>query len=147
MFRIPQRVCLTIFLLTACSGIAWGQNLFITELMAVRTVEVLDDDGDPGDFIETYNNGLSTESLGGYFLSDDRANPFKWSFPAGVEIGPGEFRVVWASEKDRTNPRCALHTNFRLDGDGECVLLSAAVVSPRFFAVRDAPGRTLAGRP
>ena len=147
MLRIPPLVFLTIFLLMACSDIVWGHNLFITEFMAVRSIDILDDDRDRNDFIEIYNNGPSDVPMGGYFLSDDCANPLKWSFPAGITLQSGNFFLVWASEKDRTNPRCALHTNFRLDGDGECVLLSAAVVSPRFFAVRDAPGRTLAGRP
>ena len=126
MFGAKQRALAVFLILIVCASVTWSQDLYITEFMAVRSVSVVDDDGDDNDFIEIYNNGLSTESLEGYYLSDDCANPFKWSFPAGVEIGPDEFLVIWASEKDRTNPCCALHTNFRLDGDGECLLLSDA---------------------
>ena len=120
-----RNACVSVFLLVACP-VSWSQDLYITEFMAVRSVAVVDDDGDDNDFIEIFNNGASTEPLRGYFLSDDCANPLKWAFPDGVEIDPGEFLVVWATEKDRTNPNAPLHTNFRLNGDGECVLLSDA---------------------
>ena len=111
-------------------GASWGQDLFITEFMAVRSAAVVDDDGDDNDFVEIFNAGVTEAPLGGYFLSDDCANPFKWSFPVGVAIPPGQFLVVWASEKDRRQPCCPLHTNFRLNGDGECLLLSDRVGDP-----------------
>jgi hypothetical protein len=102
-----------------------AQDLLITEFMAQRSIDHLDDDGDPSDFIEIYNNGPTDVELGGYFLSDGCTNRLKWSFPAGVVIDSGNFLVVWASEKDRRDPCCDLHTNFRFDGaGGECVTLS-----------------------
>ena len=121
---VTRPVCVTTLLLMACASAARGQDLVITEFLAVRTLHVRDDDGDPSEFIEIYNAGTEPEDLGGFFLSDNCANPFKWTFPAGVEILPGDFLVVWASGKDRTDPDDPLHTNFRLNGDGECLVLS-----------------------
>lgn len=108
----------------ACASASRGQELTITEFMAVRSIDILDDDRDRNDFIEIYNNGPSDVPMGGYFLSDDCANPLKWSFPAGITLQSGNFFLVWASEKDRRDPGFPLHTNFRLNGDGECVVLS-----------------------
>ena len=119
-----KKLCASLLLLLICHGTPSAQDLFITEFLAVRSIEVLDDDDDSNDFVEIYNAGLTDVSLGGYFLSDDCADPFKWTFPVGVTIRAGKFLVVWASEKDRTDPCCPLHTNFRLDGDGECLVLS-----------------------
>jgi hypothetical protein len=121
---IAKCVFALVLLLTVSPAISRGQDIFITEFMAVGSVQVLDDDGDDNDFIEIFNDGVTTEDLGGYFLSDDCGARFKWTFPAGVTIEPGRFLVVWASEKNRTDPCCPLHTNFRLSGDGECVLLT-----------------------
>ena len=113
------------FVLAAFTGISGAQDILITELLARRSTSVLDDDGSPSDFIEIYNAGTSAVELGGYFLGDDCNNRFKWSFPEGVTVEPGEFLVVWASENDRRDPCCDLHTNFRLDPDGsDCLVLS-----------------------
>src|SRR6185436_1453265 len=55
--------------------------------------------------------------LAGWSLTDDAKVPVKWRFPS-VALGAGEFMIVWASAKDRTNAAAALHTNFRLNRDG-----------------------------
>ena len=124
MFRASSQICAVVFLVITGTVVSSGQDILITELMAVRSAAFRDDDGDASDFIELYNAGSTAEDLGGYFLSDDCALPFKWTFPAGVVIAPGEFRVVWASEKDRHDLCCDLHTNFRLVETGECLVLS-----------------------
>ncbi len=43
-----------------------------------------------------------------------------------MPLDQGGYLVVFASEKDRRDPLSELHTNFKLDGDGEYL----AVVRP-----------------
>ena len=50
-------------------------------------------DGEYPDWIEIYNPGQSTINLQGYGLSDDPADPFKWTFP-NMSIAAGEYLVV-----------------------------------------------------
>ena len=71
-----------------------------------------DEDGQYPDWIELYNAGTDTVSLSGYSLTDDIADTTKWVF-ANVSIGPGEFKVVFCSGKDRkpvTSFRQVLYT-------------------------------------
>ncbi len=59
-----------------------------------------DEDNEYGDWIELYHPGTDTLNLLGYTLSDDPANPSKWTFPA-VKLPPGAFKPVFCSGKDR----------------------------------------------
>ena len=117
---------LVVFCVLTSSLLSSAQDVLVTEFMARRTNSIVDDDGNRAEFIELYNAGTSDADLGGYFLSDDCVDRFKWSFPEGVVLGPDEFLVVWATNKDRRDPCCDLHTNFRLDGEGDCLVLSDA---------------------
>lgn len=123
MSHLTKKTIGIVLFCALCSGTLHAQDILITELLAQRTVQVLDDDGDRAEFIELYNAGTTAVDLDGYFLSDDCVERFKWSFPAGVTLRPGEFRVIWATEKDRALPS-SLHANFRLEGSGECLVLS-----------------------
>lgn len=42
--------------------------------------------GENEDWVEFYNPGASAFNLAGYWLSDDAANPQKWSVPAGTSV-------------------------------------------------------------
>lgn len=61
---------------------------------------VEDENGDFPDWIELYNAGPDTVSLLDYALSDDLADPTKWTFP-NVSLLPGEFKIVFCSGKNR----------------------------------------------
>ncbi len=89
----------------------------ISEFMAANASTIADEDGDSSDWIELQNGGATSVSLSGWFLTDDAAAPAKWRFPA-ITLAPGQFQIVWASAKNRTNPAAPLHTNFRLDRGG-----------------------------
>ncbi len=97
-------------------------TLLITEMLARNDSIIADEDGQFSDYIEIYNPGLSTVNLDGWSLTDNADSLDKWTFPA-VSLDPGEFLVVFASNKNRTNPASELHTNFKLDGDGEYLAL------------------------
>ncbi|MCF7974536.1 MAG: CotH kinase family protein [Phycisphaerae bacterium] len=85
--------------------------------------ELLDEDGDASDWIELHNPSEDAIDLGAWCLTDDRESPTQWSFPPNVVLAPGEYLIVFASGKDRTQTDGPLHTNFRLDGDGEYLAL------------------------
>jgi hypothetical protein len=59
-----------------------------------------DEDGDFSDWIELYNPGDDPVNLEGWGLSDDEEEPMNWTFPE-VTLAPGEYLIVWASNKNR----------------------------------------------
>ena len=95
---------------------------FISEIQAANRNGLPDDDGQIADWIELWNPSTETLDLEGWFLTDDFRQLPKWRFPA-VRLAPGEFLVIFATGKDRTNGAAPLHTNFRLDPAGEYLAL------------------------
>ena len=78
-------------------------------------------------------------------LSDDDANQRKWVFPA-LTMQPGEYRVVFASGKDRREGP-ALHANFKLSTKSEVVRLYDTAGNVRSWAEYDAlPAETSLSR-
>ncbi len=63
----------------------------------------------------------------GWHLTDNASNLRKWRFPATV-IAPGEYLIVFASEKPSTATE--LHASFKLSADGEYLALSGPGSSP-----------------
>lgn len=108
----------------------------LNEILAENKAGLVDEDGDSSDWIELYNPKGEPVSLAGYQLLDSTN---VWTFPP-ANIGPQSFLVVFASGKNRTNS--PLHTNFKLDGDGEYLALKdtgGAIISefaPGFPAQR-----------
>ncbi|MDI6402000.1 CotH kinase family protein [Balneolaceae bacterium ANBcel3] len=96
----------------------------INEVMASNSSTIADEDGDYEDWIELYNYSPFPIHLEGHGLSDDYDNPLRWIFP-DITIEPGEYLLIWASNKDRRDPGQPLHTNFAISSAGEEVLLSA----------------------
>ncbi|MBI4585246.1 MAG: CotH kinase family protein [Planctomycetes bacterium] len=97
----------------------------ITEVLAKNTGSHTDQDGDTSDWIEIFNDGAAPASLQGWSLTDDPAALGKWMFPA-VALPPGGFLVVYASEKNLSDPAGQLHTNFKLQDGGEYLAMVAA---------------------
>jgi hypothetical protein len=112
-----------LMLLLPASGGAQPDQLVINEIMASNLRTIADEDGDFSDWIEIYNNGGQTINLSGYGLSDDSGRPFRWIFPE-IAITPGEFLLVWASGKNRTDGDRSLHTGFSISSAGEDILLT-----------------------
>jgi len=94
----------------------------IAEFMAINESTLMDSDGEYKDWIEIHNTSTSAVNMAGWFLTDKISYLDKWQFP-GVVIEGGERLVVFASDKDRRNPRAELHTNFKLSGEGEYLAL------------------------
>jgi hypothetical protein len=112
-------------LLAACGlGLRAQAQFAITEFMAANNVTLNDEDGDNADWIEIHNESVASASLDGWFLTDTTNNLTKWRFPA-TNLPPNGYLVVFASEKNRRTPGAPLHTNFKLNADGEYLALVA----------------------
>jgi hypothetical protein len=72
-------------------------------------------------YVELYNSGTSSASVGGFYLSDDSGIKGKWRIPSGTSIPGKGYLIIWCDERNS-----GLHTNFNLDSDGEEVFLSNA---------------------
>jgi hypothetical protein len=108
-------------LVSLYSGLAVA-NPVITEFMASNKATAVDEDGDFSDWIEIHNPTTAPVSLSDWYLTDSAADLTKWKFP-NVTLAAGEFRLVWASGKNRKFPNQPLHSNFSLSADGEYLAL------------------------
>ena len=112
-------------------------QLIINEFVAVNNTGLTDEDGDYVDWIEIYNPSSTSVNLSGWTLTDDKNQPEKWAFP-NMTLAAQDYLVVFASGKNRksTGPDTPLHTNFRLDSQGEFIglynILDNKFVAPEF---------------
>jgi hypothetical protein len=104
------------------SSLTQGQELVISEFLTSNQTSLEDEDGDEEDWIEIYNPGSATINLEGWHLTDDAENLSRWAFPE-VTLAPGEYLIVFASDKNRKDPAGTLHTNFKLSSSGEYLAL------------------------
>ena len=103
------------------AGAAPAQDVLISEFMASNLTAHVDEDGDYSDWLELYA-ATGDIDLNGWYLTDDPALLTKWQIP-DVQLGAQRYLVIYASEKDKTEPDGTLHTNFRLEQDGEYLAL------------------------
>ncbi len=126
-----------ISLYLALSGSWAPAQLVINEFMANNLSSVdVDEDTQHEDWIEIQNNGSSAASLNGWYLTDDAGELRKWQFPVSaptVTVAAGARLVVWASGKNRRAVATKLHTNFKLNSQGEFL----ALVGPDGASVAD----------
>ncbi|HSD14305.1 MAG TPA: CotH kinase family protein [Flavobacterium sp.] len=102
----------------------FAQSITINEVLSGNTSVNQDENGDYEDWVEIYNYGSTAVNLNGYGLSDDPALLHKWSFPA-VTLNPGQYLLVWCSDKNRRTVGSPLHTNFKINADpGETLYLT-----------------------
>ncbi|MHC4643304.1 MAG: FN3 associated domain-containing protein, partial [Planctomycetota bacterium] len=124
------------FALLAGNWLDIRTHLVISEFMATNGDTILDGNNESSDWIEIYNPTDTVINLDGWYLTDDDDDLTKWQFPNGLEVEPGKFLIVFASEKTfelypynypYVDPAGYYHTNFNLDKDpGEYL----AIVAP-----------------
>lgn len=100
-----------------------SQKIIISEFMAINSNGITDEDLEHSDWIELYNNTENAIDLQGWYLTDDAANLKQWQFPS-ITIPKGGYLLVFASGKNRIDPAKSLHTNFKLSGSGEFLVIS-----------------------
>jgi len=95
-------------------------SLVINEFMASNSNSIRDPQGQYDDWIEIHNFGSSPVNVGGMYLTDDLSFPTKWQIPnnnsALTVITRGQYLLIWA---DNDIGDAGLHTNFKLDANGE----------------------------
>jgi hypothetical protein len=96
------------------------RGIIINEVLVSNGTGLTDEDGDHSDWIEIYNAGTVAVNLSGWSLTDDPDQSENWIFP-DIALGSHEYLLVFASGKNRNSaePGAELHTNFRLNKDGE----------------------------
>ena len=90
--------------------------LVINEFMASNNSSETDPQGQYDDWIEIYNHGSYAIDIGGMYMTDNLSAPTKWRIPPETIISPGVYILIWA-DNDITDT--GLHTNFKLDSNGE----------------------------
>ncbi|MBN2456159.1 MAG: CotH kinase family protein, partial [Sedimentisphaerales bacterium] len=94
--------------------------VIISEFMADNETTLADQDGLYSDWIEIVNLSDFTVNMADWYLTDDPEELDKWTFP-DIEIPPAGYLIIFASgNHDEEHP---LHTNFKLDNDGEYLAL------------------------
>lgn len=112
------------FLIFVCiSHLSIAQDLVINEFVASSDSlsEISDELGEYDDWIELYNNSSEEVNLSGYYLSDNFETLDKWQFPDGISIAGNGFLIIWADDDDEQGD---LHTNYKLNKQGEEIILS-----------------------
>ena len=140
-------------------------GLVINEVVAAQTTILPDPTQPPcsptnprcafEDFIELMNSSDAEIDLSGLWLSDRPFHPQGWQFPAGSTLGPGGYLIVWADNDGGKCPRPAedlpgdgqecpdptdpstgsYHTNFRIESNGDQILLFERVAGGGFGLV------------
>ena len=94
-----------------------GENspkLYINEFMASNSNTVESRDlYEYSDWIEIHNAEDSTVEIGGYYLTDDLTDPYKWQIPSGIKIRGGKRALFWADGEG-----VGYHCNFKLSAAG-----------------------------
>jgi len=98
-------------------------ELYINEFMASNDFAVPGPQGDYPDWIEIYNAGDEDVMLGGYFMSDDLADPEAMfqipdTYPDSVTVAAGGYILFYANKGEESS---VLNLNFKLSGSGEQV--------------------------
>ena len=96
----------------------------LNEIVTDNADELKDEDGDTEDWIELYNPNPFVIDAGNYRLTDDSSLTSTWQIPTGTAIPANGYLVIFASGKNRTGAN--LHTNFRLDSDGDYLAITNA---------------------
>jgi hypothetical protein len=93
--------------------------------MATNQDAYLDEYGEDADWIELFNTEPFDVNIGGFYVTDDFGEPFKWQIPYGfpekTTIPAGGFLVLFADKDTLQGP---LHLNIKLGAEGEEIGLS-----------------------
>ncbi|MFT5191878.1 MAG: hypothetical protein ACI9DF_005438 [Verrucomicrobiales bacterium] len=101
-----------------------------------------DEDCETVDWLELHNLDATAIDVGGYYLSDNLAEPTQWAIPASTEIEAGGYLLIFASGKDRAVAGAPLHANFQFNANGDDLVLvkpDGATVVESYTWTNDAP--------
>lgn len=100
-------------------------DVIINEVMASNGFY---ENGEAYDWIELYNDGKETVDLSGWYLSDSKKDPLKWSFPQGAKLKGGKYLTVFCTGEDGISPGKGdiFYTGYSVSASGETLILSDA---------------------
>lgn len=102
-------------------------QVVINEFLAKNNDDVKNEFNLLEDWIELYNTTNTPLSLSNYYLSNENKDKAKFAFPNNTVIKPNSFLIVWADKI--TLPGNQLHAAFKLDEDGDNIILSNGLTS------------------
>lgn len=97
------------------------------------------------DWVEVKNVSAEVVELSEYCLSDDEDIPDLWRLPQR-KLLPGETAVFYCSGDESLTERYIVHTNFKLDGEGESLFLYKAGLLCDYAYLHDIPNEGSMGR-
>ncbi len=103
-------------------------NIVINEFLSNNESDVKNEYHVNADWIELYNITNSILDLSNSYLSNTKNKKAKFCFPNGTTIGPYGYLSIWADEMNLPNST-QLHANFKLDKDGDEIILSNGLES------------------
>lgn len=106
----------------SCDPVDVEGAVLINEVMADNDAVIVDEMGEYDDWFEIFNSADTSVDMSFWFASDDVTEPRKWIFPNGTVIPSNGYLLVWA-DSDPEQGDC--HTSFKLDADGEELVISA----------------------
>jgi hypothetical protein len=96
-------------------------TLVINEVLALNNKTNVDEAGQHEDWIELYNTGTAEIDLEGFQLTDSPdGKTAPWAIPSGNTIAAGGWFLLWCDDDAGDGP---LHTDFKLEGNGETIAL------------------------
>jgi hypothetical protein len=102
-------------------------KVLITEVMSSNSLTILDGFGLSSDWIEFYNTSDEVINLKDAGLSTNINKPMMWKFP-DFQLGPHEYRIVFASGLDVVDKTGYLHLNFKINATiGETLYFTSAL--------------------
>jgi hypothetical protein len=99
--------------------------LYINEFMASNQSTITDEFDAHADWIEIFNPNSTPIDISGFYISDDKLNPYKYQFDRGSHstiIPPYGYQLIWCDDRSE---RGIFHANFKLDSSGEDIVLTA----------------------
>ena len=118
--KILLFVC-SFLLLSAFAGA--GAEIIINEVMASNGYYT---DGHAWDWVELYNNGDETVSLGGWGFTDSKKDLYKFTFPEGAKLKSGEYLTIWCTGEKNEKPGKGdtFYADFAISSKGETLRLT-----------------------
>ena len=97
----------------------------LSEIVTDNKFSLKDGNGQAEDWIELHNPSGDPADLTGWGLSDNPAQPMKWTFPA-TTLAPHGTLIVFASGRETPIDKAGnLHASFRLSKNGGALVLTA----------------------
>lgn len=128
---LSSALALSSLTLCQCSSSNSVHNVVINEVVTCNKYSHIASDGTAPDWVELYNSSDKPLNLNGWGLTDDKTEPYKFTFP-DITVDSGEYLLIYCSGAEKTDAEDGiLRAGFKLSSKGE------------FLALTDAGGATI----